>query len=134
MDWTAFIDVFGKSAARARLLSGLERAARSLRAAGCTTLYVDGSFVTRKEAVAGASPDDFDGCWDLTNVDPTQLDPVLLDFKNRRAAQKAKFFGELFPIQFPADTNGTPFLDFFQLDKASGDPKGIIAVNLSSLP
>lgn len=134
MDWPTFVDVFGKSAARVRLLSGLERAARSLRAAGCTTLYVDGSFVTLKESVAGTSPNDFDGCWDLSNVDPTQLDPVLLDFRNRRAAQKAKFFGELFPIQYPADPNGTPFLNFFQLDKASGDPKGIIALDLNSLP
>jgi hypothetical protein len=132
--WAELVAGFGQSLQRARLLSGLERAARSLRDSGCSTLYLDGSFVTRKEAVLGSAPGDFDACWDLTTVDPTKLDPVLLDFRNKRAAQKAKFFGELFPIQLPADAAGTPFLDFFQQDKHTGDPKGIIALDLSSVP
>jgi hypothetical protein len=41
-------------------------------------------------------PNDFDGCWDSTNVDAALLDPVLLNFDNGRAAQKKKFRGEMF--------------------------------------
>jgi hypothetical protein len=132
--WVELVKIFGTSESRMRLLAGLQRAAQSLRQAGCDVLYVDGSFVTQKEASFGAPPNDFDGCWDLSNVDPTKLDPVLLDFSNKRAAQKAKFFGELFPAGSPADNKGTAFLDFFQQDKNTGEPKGIIALDLSSLP
>ena len=57
------------------------------------------------------------------------LDPVLLTFSNKRAAQKAKYLGELFPAAVPAVSGGPLFVDFFQIDKASGDPKGIILVD-----
>ena len=94
-------------------------------------MYIDGSFVTAKE-----KPNDFDACWEPTGVDPNLLDPVLLDFNNRRLAQKLKYGGELFPATSKAEA--TPpyrtFLDFFQRDKATGKPKGIIALDLRRLP
>jgi hypothetical protein len=93
------------------------------------TLYLNGSFATAK-----AVPGDFDGCWDAAGVDAALLDPVLLDFRNRRAAQKAKYGGELFIASLPATPAGTVFLDFFQRDKATGDPKGIVAIDLGGLP
>ena len=119
----------GGNAARERLLVGLLAALRALRTAGCPTAWIDGSFVTTKEV-----PGDFDGCWDMTGVDPAKLDPTLQTFDNKRAAQKAKYGGELFPAQIVADSAGTVFLDFFQVDKATGRPKGIIAINLRELP
>ncbi len=63
-------------------------------------------------------------------VDGDGLDLVLLDFTNRRAAQKAKYGGELFPSVGLADPAGNTFLEFFQLDKRSGEAKGIIAIEL----
>jgi hypothetical protein len=90
--------------------------------------YIDGSFVTAKEF-----PADFDGCWDLAGVDASKLDPVLLDFDNGRAAQKARYMGELFPAQLPNGISGRTFLEFFQIDKQSGSPKGIIVIDLGSL-
>ncbi len=92
-------------------------------------MFIDGSFVTAKER-----PGDFDACWDARGVDPEALDPVLLDFARGRAAQKAKYGGELFIANTAATPAGTIFLDFFQIDKTTGDPKGIIAVNLGGLP
>jgi hypothetical protein len=89
--------------------------------------YIDGSFVTAKEI-----PGDFDGCWEATGVDPDRLDPVPLQFADRRAAQKARFRGELFPAEEGADPDGTSFLDFFQMDR-DGNPKGIVAVDLGAL-
>ena len=100
----------------------------SLKDSGCRRAYIDGSFVTAKE-----QPDDFDGCWEVDGVDPDKLDPVLLEFANRRAAQKAKYFGELFLANAVADPAGTRFIDFFQLDK-DGQPKGMIALDLKDLP
>lgn len=124
--WAEMVARFGGSAWRGRLLEGLRLALLSLKAAGCKVAYVDGSFITEK-----ADPGDFDGCWEEVGVEPDALDPVLLDFRQKRAAQKAKFGGELFPAAALADSAGTSFLAFFQTDKATGDPKGIIAINLT---
>lgn len=88
---------------------------------------MEGSFVSEKEL-----PGDFDACWEMSGVDPGLLDPVLLDFSDRRAAQKARFGGELFPAQAAAEPTGTVFLDYFQRDRRTGDPKGIIALDLGA--
>ena len=66
-------------------------------------------------------------------MNPTKLDPLLLDFSDGRAAQKAKYHGELFPSSAIADCVGNTFLSFFQTDKDSGDAKGIIEIDLESL-
>src|SRR5260370_3183168 len=129
--WQEVQTRFGTDPQRNRLLIGLRRALVSLGRAGCRTAYLDGSFVTSK-----TTPHDFDACWDMNNVDISRLqleEPVLLDFSNRRAAQKVKFGGELFPAQEQADATGTIFLHFFHRDKNTGDPKGIIAIDLRSV-
>jgi hypothetical protein len=41
--------------------------------------------------------------------------------------------GELFPAASVAGPGGTAFLDFFQRDKTTGDPKGIIAIDLGGV-
>jgi len=109
---------------RRRIFIGFHRAITALAAAQCTTAFLNGSFVTAKPF-----PEDFDGCWDPSGVDRTKLDPVLLDFANRRAAQKAKYLGEMFVSTSPA-APGTLFLDFFQQEKTTGKPKGIIGLLL----
>ena len=92
--WQEFEDALGFNERRQELLRGLKRACEPLKLAGCRRIYIGGSFVTNKEF-----PGDFDACWEDEIVDFVQLkeiDPVLLDFKNKRAAQKAKYGGELF--------------------------------------
>ena len=49
----------------------------------------------------------------MEGVDPDQLDPILLTFDRGRAAQKAKYPGELFPAQFTEGGSGMTFLNFF---------------------
>lgn len=83
---------------------------------------------------AKVAPADFGGCWEVNGVDLARLDPVLLTFAQRRAAQKAKYGGELFPADWAADAHGTSFLRFFQRDRASGRPRGIITIDLGGLP
>jgi len=109
---------------RRTLFSGFCKAVDALRRAGCTAIYLDGSFVCDKP-----EPGDFDACWDPTGVDSAKLDPVLLDFSDRRKRQKEKFGGELFPSGAKADGVST-FVAFFQADKFSGGAKGIIQVQL----
>jgi hypothetical protein len=127
--WEEIVDRFGFTARRKELLTGLHEALLSLRAAGCRRAYVDGSFVTAKE-----EPGDFDACWEVAGVDADRLDPVLLTFAAARRAQKERFGGEFFPAEAIADPDGTRFLDYFQQDKLTADPKGIVALNLEDLP
>jgi hypothetical protein len=126
--WDELVATFGSSSRRKELLRGLLPALSALNAAGCARAYVDGSFVTAKDA-----PDDFDGCWEAGGVDPDLLDPVLLDVAHPRDAQKAKYGGELFIANSAADPAGTAFIDFFQVDKTTGMRKGIVAIDLGGL-
>jgi hypothetical protein len=55
---------------------------------------------------------------------------VYWDFANGRAAQKRRFGGEFFPAQLPEGATGKAFVDFFQVNKLTGAPKGIVAIRL----
>jgi hypothetical protein len=127
--WDEVEERFGGSARREVLLDGLLAAATNLRAAGTRVLWLDGSFVTDKK-----EPDDWDGVWDPSNTDLTKVDPVLIDpvdLAAGRYRQKAKYHGELLVGDDTATSS--PFQLFFQLDK-NGDPKGIVRLDLRTLP
>ena len=127
--WDEIVTRYGVTPWRLQLLRGLLSALEALRSAGCRTVYLDGSFVTAKVV-----PNDFDGCWEHDGMDFSILDPVLLDFADGRAAQRAKFGGELLPARATVSEHGTLFLDFFQTDRDTGNRKGIIALDLGGLP
>ena len=129
--WKEFKTRYGGSAHRKRLLVGLLDALRALRSTGCTLVFLDGSFVTAKQV-----PNDYDGAWSTTGVDLLQLrenEPVFFDFRYHRAAQKAKFLGELFPAEMEEGASGKPFVTFFQTDKESGAAKGVVSIDLRSI-
>lgn len=115
---------FATNQKRRHLFKGLAKACRALRKAGCKVVYLDGSYVTEKPL-----PGDYDVCWDPIGVDVNILDRIFLDFSNGRKSQKEKYFGELFPSSFVADSVHT-FLDFFGIDKETGLKKGIIRIHL----
>ena len=123
--WDELKERYGKNPWRQHLLTGLGAVLENLKAAGCRTVYVDGSFVTSKEL-----PNDYDACWEEAGVDPERLDPVLLTFDAGRATQKARYFGESFPASVTADPEGLSFLEFFRTDKETGEAKGIVAIDL----
>lgn len=125
--WSDVAGRFAGNSRRARLMGGLLTACQNLAAAGCTELLLDGSFVTTKPL-----PGDYDGAWETAGVDPDRLDPVLLDFSNRRAAMKEKYLGDLFPASALA-APGVLYRDFFRRDR-QGVEKGVVLVALGSLP
>ena len=127
-NWEDFTRKFGGNPWRQKLLSGLRAALENLKDAGCLTVYINGSFVTDK-----VLPNDYDACWEEDGVDPEALDPVLLTFDPGRATQKAKYMGELFPASVIASSEGLSFLQFFQTDKNTGKPKGIVAIDLDGM-
>ena len=127
--WAEVEAAFGNTPKRNRLLAGLRLACLALRAAGVSHLYLDGSFVSAKR-----NPGDWDACYIGKGVDGSKMDPVLLDYSNSRAAQKAKYQGEVFVAEAAATILGQPYLDFFQTDKNTGRRKGLVCLDLGSLP
>lgn len=125
--WAELVARFSTNDHRARLLGGLLAALQNLAGAGCQSVLLDGSFVSQKDL-----PVDYDGAWDTKGVDPYRLDPVLLDFSNARAAMKSKYLGELFPATAAA-APGMLYREFFLKDR-NGVPKGIVNIDLRSLP
>jgi hypothetical protein len=113
---------------RRELYDGLVDASGRLQRAGCSRVYLDGSYVSKKPR-----PGDFDACWDPEGIDIAKLDPVFLDFENKRAAQKAIFKGEFFPSSMMCADVGATFVEFFQQGR-SGELKGIISISLKSDP
>ena len=124
-DWSEFQESFRGSVRRRDLLIGMQNALDNLAAAGCLSVYVDGSFVTSR-----AEPGDYDICWDVQGVDDDKLDPVFYDFNQMRRSQKEKYGGEFFPTQMRDMISGKTLLEFFQTDR-EGHSKGIILLKLS---
>ncbi len=58
-EWEEFKERFSIGIKRQRMIRGLERVMTQLKAAGCRTIYVNGSFVTSEP-----NPGDFDACYD----------------------------------------------------------------------
>jgi hypothetical protein len=133
--WTEFEQHYGYTPRRHELLAGLGAALAELRAAGCARIYVGGSFLT-----ARPEPNDIDCCFDYAHdLDWLRLAAAdLLSTANDCAAQRARYgcefhfanmvIGGFGPIQ---DT--ITFLEFYQRN-ADGEPVGVVALALGSLP
>ena len=121
--WDDVLDRFGWNSVRRRQLDGLSEALELLPEAGCSRVWLNGSFVTAKD-----EPGDFDAVWDPHQVDTIALDPIFFDLSNHRDAQKERFGGELFP-DWVESSSGLRFAEFFQHDR-SGASKGIIVIEL----
>lgn len=127
-DWQEFVERFGTNDTRRRMIAGLQLAITQLKAAGCRTIYINGSFVTIKP-----NPQDFDACYDNETVDIDYLRinaPRLLNHYDR-AGQKAKYRGEIFPSQQPIGNYGINSFELFQRDRQQ-NVKGIIAIDLTT--
>lgn len=108
---------------RKHLFEGLKLGLHNMFQSGSRQVFLDGSYVTAKPF-----PNDYEVCWDPAFVDLSILDPVFLLFDNQREAQKLAYGGEYFPSIMEEGFSGKPFLEFFQKDKATGNPKGIIRI------
>ncbi len=127
-DWEEIITRFGWTPKRRRLLEGLRRACLQLRKGGVKRLYLNGSFVTSKEA-----PNDYDACWPGDELeDASRVDPVLFDFSGARATMKKEYGGELFVAEWDANGLGQPFRRFFQFTR-DGEEKGIVILILETV-
>lgn len=126
--WKEFVARFGGTPRRRALLVGLRAGLRSLQAAGCGLVYIDGVFVTSEP-----HPESFTAAWNIRGVDPQRLDPVLLRFDAGRVAQRAKYLGEFFPVELPDGETSLAFIHLFQTDRDTGAAKGVVALVFAGL-
>jgi len=126
--WDELEERFGGNKTRKKQLRGLRLALDDLKRAGCSIVYIDGSFVSEKE-----KPGDFDGCWEADGVNWDDLHPALRKLTVPRASQKKRYGGELVIADSPSEPFGPAYLEFFQQDGRSGAAKGIIRVSLKEL-
>lgn len=120
---------FGTNAHRRKQLSGFLLAIEDLKKAGCLTVFLDGSFVTRK-----SEPNDYDGCWEADGVNWDELHPALQKLKWPRGAQKQRYGGEFVIADSPSEPFGPLYVDFFQQDARTSVTKGILRIDLQELP
>ena len=123
MSLEQFNGAFAWTMRRRLLLKGFMLAARELERVGCREIIVDGSFVSSKD-----EPGDWDGAYDPTGVDLASLDPILRKYDDGRRAMRAKYFGDVFPMDAPA-TSTSVYIDFFQSDR-EGNGKGVVSIPL----
>ena len=117
---------YATNSTRRTQFEGLARACRALAAAGATTLWLNGSYITTK-----AEPRDYDATFDTDRLDWITLgldEPELLDFDAPRTTQKRVYGGEL----IPSVPGGVDFVDFFQHNR-DGNRKGIIRIVLGEV-
>jgi hypothetical protein len=126
--WDEIRERFGWNQRRRQLLDGLHEGLDALGAAGCTKVWLNGSFVTTKE-----EPGDFDAVWSPIDVDRAQLlidVPELLDLSDGRRSQKRRFGGEFLPNVIEK-ASGQRFAEFFQTDR-DNNAKGIVTIDPST--
>ncbi len=117
---------FATNPVRRDQFAGLDEACRGLAAAGCSTLWLDGSYITTK-----AEPGDFDAAIDIDGIDWITLGlhhPELMDFDPPRTTQKRRYGGEFIRVVPGVST----IVEFFQHNR-DGEPKGIIRIDLTKL-
>ena len=116
-------DYYATTPHRMDLFNGLVKGLNNLFQGGCLQVYLDGSFVTPKP-----KPNDYEVCWDPRFVNPSLIDPLFLDFRFGTDPQKKKYKGEYFPSSWTESMSGKTFLEFFQTEKDTGRPKGILHI------
>lgn len=121
---------YGTNGYRKQLLGGMYEAFHALKIAGCDVVYLDGSFVTTKKY-----PNDYDCCYNPMNIQFELLDRLFWDrTRGWRERQKFRFRGEFYPSSTIEGGSSKSFLLFFQTDRDTGEPKGIVKITLGDFP
>ena len=124
--WAEFCERFVWNEHRVELAAKLAAAGRTLRRAGCTRLWINGSFVTSEPY-----PNDVDVLYNAREVRPVLLDPAFRD----KVVRRDVYGGDYLAIDMDHHTPSNPvgLMRFFQADR-DGQPKGIVVLSLSTIP
>ena len=124
--WAEVVHRFSFTARRRALLARILPALVHLRDAGCSRVWLTGSFVRTKP-----NPMDVDVVWDVTGVDPDALHEMFMG-PSGLPLIKAVFGADLFPSHIVEGASNLPFVEFFQMTR-DGRPCGIVLLDLYTL-
>lgn len=117
--------MFNTNDRRKKIFEGFTNWARELKEAGCETIYVDGSFITKKP-----NPGDFDACWEAFATKNLPSNSMLLDASDEANEwRKIKFGGDI----FPRHGNYGDRVEKWQYNCRTDEHKGIIRIDLRTL-
>ena len=108
---------------RSWLFDGFIDACIELRRAGCSRVFLGGSFTTSKQY-----PGDYDACWDPAGVSAAGLDPLLYN-PELKLEQKGRYRGEWF-IGREGNTPESEMYRFISRDTETGSERGMIGIKL----
>lgn len=121
-----FRDAFVYNYHRTWRFEGFVKACIELRQAGCSRVFVGGSFITSKEF-----PSDYDACWDPVGVLAAGLSPLLYD-QQLRSDQIKTYRGEWF-ISKQGNGPESAMYEFLSKDKDTGIERGMVGIKLKSI-
>lgn len=131
ISWDEFVRAYGVNKRRNALIAKMPAAFSLLRKAGCRTIFMNGSFVINPKVEL--DPSDYDALFLLNEIsDGKLLDPIFRMQPSgmiNNKEQIARFGGEFYAAEIPSRLGGT-MLEFFQQDKETGAPKGIIMLDI----
>lgn len=113
---------FAYNVRRKALSAGLSNVIRILKEANCLEVFLDGSYITTKE-----EPDDYDLCFEPTDLQPTEELRALLSAKENR---KTEYLGDIF-ARLPEPPYFFDYVTNWQRDGRNDDViKGILRIEL----
>jgi hypothetical protein len=127
--WLEFKEKFDFSFKRKKILSGILSFGRLIKQAGGKKIYIDGSFVTNKKI-----PKDWDGCYCMCELNLSIASTLIQNTNINRTKIKKEYFGDVFAEDCIEASSGLPFIDFFQRIRGTDKKKGIIVLDLETMP
>lgn len=113
---------FAHNEKRKQLFDGLEEVISILKECNCPEVFLDGSFITKKE-----QPNDYDLCYEPTGVLATER---FREFLRGRSTNKEKYRGDIF-VHMPVPPFYVNHVNNWQKDGRNEDvAKGILRIDL----
>jgi hypothetical protein len=126
LTYEEFVYHFGTNPRRMEQISNALVYFRIFYSCGCKTVYIDGSFISKKKY-----PEDIDLCFDLTEIDAEKLEKQFPQFFDEKAIGRIHGAEQCHILFF--DKNVQRFYNLLQYDR-DGNPKGFVKLNLKDLP
>ena len=125
LTYEEFTTIFGTNSERKQQITNALHFFKIFYRCGCTTVYIDGSFVSKKKC-----PEDIDICFDITTLDEEKLKKEFPQFfdPNQLGEINRNFKCHIFYF-----TKNNTFLFDILTEDRDGNRKGIVKLLLNEL-
>jgi hypothetical protein len=125
LTYEEFEQHFGTNPKRMEQIKNALPCFRIFHSCGCQTVYVDGSFVSKKKY-----PEDIDICFDPLSVDKREIKKVFPQFYDIN--QRGRIRRDQMCHIFTLEKENTELFDLLNADR-DGNPKGLVKLDLNEI-